>query len=194
MDASKSATRLRVAVARVGPGPWRRCVALAQRVGHVARGRQRCLARSACRGTGGHRGRGLARACEAPPRRVVGCARVARSGNYPVAEVVRRATMLRAWLASRTAVADGDVSSWRTALSVRQPARPRAAFRPYGATSAAVTAPHPGHADCRRREPVPARGRPAPHRKSRMRRRPRADPLSGGVSTVPRCRGLRGCR
>ena len=44
-------------------------------------------------------------------------ARVARSGNYPVAEVVRRATMLRAWLASRTAVADGDVSSWRTATS-----------------------------------------------------------------------------
>ncbi|MGE5359155.1 MAG: PD-(D/E)XK nuclease family protein [Bacteroidales bacterium] len=43
--------------------------------------------------------------------------RVARSGSYPAAEVVRRATMVRTWLAGRTAVADTDAPTWRVAVS-----------------------------------------------------------------------------
>lgn len=42
---------------------------------------------------------------------------VPRTGGYPAAEVARRAGMLRAWLAGRTAAADADRAGWGAAAS-----------------------------------------------------------------------------
>ena len=44
-------------------------------------------------------------------------ARVPRTGGFPVAEVVRRAGMLEAWLVGRLAVADDDRAAWGAAAS-----------------------------------------------------------------------------
>jgi ATP-dependent helicase/nuclease subunit B len=42
-------------------------------------------------------------------------ASIVRSGNYPIAELVRRVTMLRTWLGGRVAVATEDRDRWGTA-------------------------------------------------------------------------------